>query len=69
MNIIVWLDFELAYYDAAVHHVSHYTMGIPLPTWERYESKFSLFFMAYQPLLFIKCFYIYIKYRICKHIM
>ena len=27
MNVIERLEFELSYYDAAVHHVSHYTTG------------------------------------------
>ena len=30
VNVTVWLKFELAYYDVAVQHVSHYTME-PLP--------------------------------------
>ena len=25
MNIIVWLEYELAYYDSTVHHFNHYT--------------------------------------------
>ena len=32
MNVIAWLEFELAYYDPAVHCFNHYTMSIPLPT-------------------------------------
>ena len=27
MNIIAWLEFELAYYNVTVKHISHYTMG------------------------------------------
>ena len=27
MNVIVPLEFELAYYDVTVQHVSHYTIG------------------------------------------
>ena len=27
--VIVWLEFKLAYYDVAVHHVSDYAMGTP----------------------------------------
>ena len=27
MNVIAGLEFELAYYDLAVLHVSHYTMS------------------------------------------
>ena len=29
MNVIVRLEFELAYYDVAIQHVSHYSTGIP----------------------------------------
>ena len=29
MNIIVWLEFELGYYDVVVQNVSHYAMGTP----------------------------------------
>ena len=28
VNVIVQLEFELAYYDVAVQHVSHYAMGL-----------------------------------------
>ena len=30
MNIIAWLEFELAYYDVAVQYVSRSTTEIPL---------------------------------------
>ena len=30
MNIMIQLEFELAYYEVAVWHISHYTIGIPL---------------------------------------
>ena len=30
MNVIARLDFELAYYDVAVKHISLDVMGIPL---------------------------------------
>ena len=29
MNVIVLLEFELAYYDSTVHHFNHYTTRIP----------------------------------------
>ena len=29
MDIIVWLEFEFAYYNSAVQHFNHYTMGTP----------------------------------------
>ena len=28
MNVIAWLDFELAYYDITVHHVSTETLPL-----------------------------------------
>ena len=31
LNFITLLEFELAYYDVAVLHVSHYTTRFPLP--------------------------------------
>ena len=30
VNVIAWLEFELAYYDVVVQYVSHYTAGTPL---------------------------------------
>ena len=36
VNVIVQLDFEFAYYDVAVQHVTHCITGNPLPhfmTW------------------------------------
>ena len=27
MNVIAWLEFELAYFKASIQHFSHYTMG------------------------------------------
>ena len=30
MNVIVWLEYELAYYDSAVHRFNHYTTRGPL---------------------------------------
>ena len=27
VKVIVWLDFELVYYDSAVQHYNHYTAG------------------------------------------
>ena len=27
VNIIAWQEFELIYYDVAVQHINHYTMG------------------------------------------
>ena len=27
VNVIAWLEFELAYYDIAIEHVSHYATG------------------------------------------
>ena len=29
VNTIAWLEFELAYFEAAVQHFSHYATGIP----------------------------------------
>ena len=29
VNVIAWLEFELAYLEAAVQHFSHYTTGTP----------------------------------------
>ena len=29
MNVIAWLEYELAYYDSAVHRFNHYTTRIP----------------------------------------
>ena len=31
VNIIALLKFELAYYDVATNHVSHYSTGTPPP--------------------------------------
>ena len=41
MNIIAWLEFELAYYDFVVHCFNHYTTRT-LPLWSD-ESKFDVF--------------------------
>ena len=30
VNVIAWLEFELAYYDVTVQHFNHYTTGNPL---------------------------------------
>ena len=30
VNVIAWLEFELAYFEAAIQHVSHYTTKIDL---------------------------------------
>ena len=30
MNIIAWLEYELTYYDSAVHRFNHYTTRTPL---------------------------------------
>ena len=30
MNVLAWLEFELAYYNVAVQYVSHYAMGTPV---------------------------------------
>ena len=30
VNVIVQLEYELAYYDSAVHHFNHYTTKTPL---------------------------------------
>ena len=30
MNVIARLEYELAYYDSAVHHFNHYTTGTPV---------------------------------------
>ena len=27
VNVIMWLEFELVYYDAAIWHISHYATG------------------------------------------
>ena len=27
MSVLVWLEFELAYYEIPVQHVNHYTVG------------------------------------------
>ena len=27
MNVIVWLEFDLAYFEAAVQYFSHHTIG------------------------------------------
>ena len=40
VNVIVWLVFKLAYYDVAVKHISHCTMGTPLPTDPEFNSYF-----------------------------
>ena len=38
VNIMASLEFELAYYDFAVEHLSHYTMGsIPPRGFEKYN--------------------------------
>ena len=29
VNIVVWLEFELAYLEATVQHLSHHVMGTP----------------------------------------
>ena len=29
VNIVPWLEFELAFFKAAVKHFSHYAMGTP----------------------------------------
>ena len=29
MNVIAWLEYELTYYDSAVHHFNPYTTGTP----------------------------------------
>ena len=29
MHVIAWLEFELAYYDFTIQHLSHYAMVIP----------------------------------------
>ena len=31
MNVIAWLEYELAYYDSAVHRFNHYTTRTPPP--------------------------------------
>ena len=31
MNVIAWLEYELAYYDSAVHRFYHYTTRTPPP--------------------------------------
>ena len=46
MNVIVWLDFELAYYEVAVPHVSHYTAKTLLPN----ENKSSYHIHPTPPL-------------------
>ena len=30
MNVIAWLEFEQAYYDVAIQHITYYAMGIPI---------------------------------------
>ena len=32
MNVIVWLVFELTFYNVTVQYISHYTMGTPPST-------------------------------------
>ena len=39
MNIIAWLEFELAYYDVAVQYISYDAMGTLWP-------KFTFFFYS-----------------------
>ena len=41
MNVIAWLEYELAYYDSAVHRFNHYTTRTPPPL---------LFIIAMMPL-------------------
>ena len=42
MNIVVWLEFEHAYYDVTVQHISHYATD-PHP-----PSKYSIILFSTQ---------------------
>ena len=42
MNVIAWLEYELAYYDSAVHRFNHYTKRTPPQDLDKgYSSKFT----------------------------
>ena len=44
MNVIARLEYELAYYDSAVHRFNHYTTRTPLVKgWGKYLHWFSFF--------------------------
>ena len=49
MNLIAQLEFELAYYDIAIRHISHYTTGTP-QIWIE-NLYYSLFFAVNVALL------------------
>ena len=40
MNVIAWLEYELAYYDSAIHRFNHYTTRTP-PVPLEFETAYS----------------------------
>ena len=38
-NVIAWLEYELAYYNSAVHRFNHYTTRTPPPSKKNNEWK------------------------------
>ena len=47
LSVIMWLEFELTYYDVAVQHFSHYAMGTTLQIWQVVWHKATKFDFAY----------------------
>ena len=43
MNLIVLVKFELAYFEAAVQHFSHYASGVVVPVLVQYIDQIHLY--------------------------
>ena len=59
VNVIAWLEYELAYYDSAVHRFNHYTTRTS-PLWFGVLFCFVLFCFHMNCVHFIYYFYFYL---------
>ena len=47
VNIVAWLEFELAYYNVSLQHVNHYAMGTSLYTLVFYLELIKFILLVY----------------------
>ena len=48
VNVITWLEYELVYYDSAVHRFNHYTTRTPHWTWKRWQWRGTTYSPKFQ---------------------
>ena len=47
VNVIAWLEFAFAYYDAAIYHVNHYVTETPHSKAEDFREEKDIYIYIY----------------------